>query len=312
MSPASLLRLGRPEYVWQPTQLLRRAWRTLRRTNTRESADILLPWGFPITVDPRESIGRSIVALNILDLSVTESIWRLLDPGETCADIGANIGYMTSLMAARLRTGGRVLAFEPVPLLANILRRHADTWRPLTSAQIEVHETAVSVRTGTALIQLPDTFALNRGQASLSSAPPPGTLIGQASTLSVKTVRLDEVVARDDRMSLIKIDVEGFELEVLHGADALLRRGAVRDIVFEEHGGSGSASIQFLRASGFDVFRVLRFFSGPKLVSPTVEATSTLEAPTYLATTDVKRARARFAARGWLSLRAKVPRSLQS
>ena len=60
---------------------------------------------------------RSCTSILAFDLISCEAIWRLLDEGELALDVGANIGYMTSLMAARLGKNGRVIAFEPHPVL---------------------------------------------------------------------------------------------------------------------------------------------------------------------------------------------------
>ena len=295
-----LRRLLRAEYLWQPTQLARRAWRIARKTNSRPSARIVLPWKFPITVDPRESIGRSIVALNTLDLPVTESIWRLLDPRETCADLGANIGYMTSVMAARLRRGGKIFSFEPVPELADALRAHVRAWSSLTRATIDVRQAALAQRSGPATIYIPASFAENRGESSL--APREGAAGHRAIT--VETFRLDEIIDDATKLSLVKIDVEGFEFEVLQGAERLLRTGQIRDILLEEHRPFEAPSLAYLRKLGYEIFRVTRGWTGPGLNAPGCRPTGELDPPTYLATTNSARAHARFAARGWASLRS--------
>lgn len=291
--------LLRAEYLWQPAQLARRAWRIAQRTNSRPRAQIALPWKFPITVDPRESIGRSIVALNTLDLPVTESIWRLLDPGETCADLGANIGYMTSVMAARLKRGGKIFSFEPVPELADALREHARAWSSLTRATIDVRQAALSQHGGPATIYIPASFAENRGESSL--APREGAT-GHRS-ITVETFRFDEIIDDATKLGLVKIDVEGFEFEVLQGAERLLRTGQIRDILLEEHRPFEAPSLAYLRKLGYEIFRVTRGWTGPGLNAPDCRATGELDPPTYLATTNAARARARFAARGWASLR---------
>jgi FkbM family methyltransferase len=303
-----LSRLLRAEYIWQPAQLARRAWRLGRRVHQQPEKEVRLPWGFPITVDPRESIGRSIIALNTLDLPVTESIWRLLDDGELCADIGANIGYMTSVMAARVREGGSIRVFEPLPLLANLLRVHVRRWAPHTRAVIEVHQVAVSDKSGPATIFVPPSFAENRGQATLV---PPGVRTDDGTTASVplmiECVRLDESFGCDARLGIVKIDVEGFEYEVLRSAAELLRTGRIRDIVFEEHRPFEAPSHRYLRENDYAVFRVARGLMGPALVPPHVVPRGEVDPATYLATLDPARARRRFARRGWLVLRGIIP-----
>ena len=52
-------------------------------------------------VRPRETVGHIMWHLGVLDLAASEVCWRLLDPGETAVDVGANIGVMTGLLARR-------------------------------------------------------------------------------------------------------------------------------------------------------------------------------------------------------------------
>ncbi|MBA3848921.1 MAG: hypothetical protein C0502_02870 [Opitutus sp.] len=292
-----LSRLTRAEYVCRPGQLFRRAARLLRRPFSRDRMTVQLPWGFPITVNPRESIGRSIVALSALDLPVTETIWRLLDDGESCADIGANIGYMTSVMAARLRSGGAIWSFEPVPEIAAELRQNFAAWRPYTRAEFRFHAEALAEAEGERDIHLAAEFAENRGTASLQA---PGR--GATRALRVRTRRLDALCAASTRFGLVKLDVEGAEALVLRGAERLLREGLIRDLVFEEHNPWPAASTDLLRRHGYQLWRVTRGRRGPALVPADAVLSGELDPPTYLASRETGRVLQRFAAASWLCL----------
>jgi FkbM family methyltransferase len=283
-------------------------WRLTLQPNSHRRIVVDLPWSFPLTVDSHDLIGRSIIALNTLDLPVTESICRLLDEGDTCADIGANIGYMTSVMAARLRDGGIVLAFEPLPELADALRAHVQTWAELTRAGISVHQVALGAHYGPATIYIPKTFATNRGEASMGGRQsiPRGNSTDY-SALTVECVRLDDVVDPARPPALVKLDVEGFEYEVLQGAEVLLRTRRIRDVIFEEYRPFEAPSLALLKSHGYEVFRVTRGWSGPGLMPPDFQPRGELDPPTYLATANSARARERFARRGWMSLRKRWP-----
>jgi len=303
MTP-TMSKLLRAEYWWQPAQLPRRFWRRAtvgRRTTTT----IRLPWGGAIDVDPHESIGKSIVALNALDLPVTEALWRLVDPGETCADVGANIGYMTSVMAARLRTGGAIWSFEPLPSVAARLRAHVVAWQSLGQARIHIREFAVCDRNGPGTLYLPSWFATNQGTASLS---PSG--FEQVSTaipprqIPVDCATLDTLMHEARTIHVLKVDVEGLESAVFRGAQALLDQERIRDIVFEEHRPLPADSVSFLESKGFAVWRVMRGLLGPHLAAATEQPKHDLDPPTYLATKNPARAKARFARAGWRSLTA--------
>src|SRR5260221_9258636 len=113
-----------PHYWHNPRQVLVRLRRALRPARPGPET-VVLPWGVSIRISKDEFIGRSIWATGVHDLAVSEAIWRTLRPGDTAVDAGANIGYMTGLMALRTGPRGRVLAFEPHPALFDSLRYNA-------------------------------------------------------------------------------------------------------------------------------------------------------------------------------------------
>src|SRR5690348_16045995 len=97
----------KPHYVFHPARMLRRA-RYGGPSDRREIAQ--LPWGLPLEVGADAAIGFTILTTGVFDPCVTETMHRLIDPGDVVADVGANVGYLTSLAAVRSGTGGRVLA----------------------------------------------------------------------------------------------------------------------------------------------------------------------------------------------------------
>ncbi len=252
----------RAEYQTRPMQLVRRAWRTLNGSYSRTQLAVRLPWGFPITVDPRESIGRSIAVLEMLDLPVTEGIWRLVDDGAMCVDVGANIGFMTSVMAARLRTAGHIHCFEPVPELADSLAAHVAVWQQQTGATFSVHRLALTEKAGAQTLCLPPGFEQNRGLAMLASSARKTELTTGARTLRVECDRLDALFRDHPHVDLVKIDVEGCERQVLEGAAELLRSGRIRDVILEEYAPPRTAaSLAFLREHHYDLWRITRSYS---------------------------------------------------
>ncbi len=120
--------LQRPEYVLRPTQIYRRIQRFFNES-TNKFEDVLLPWNIKIAIRPQDVIGRSIWGMGIYDLSVTEVLWRLIDRAETTIDIGANIGYMTSIMAKRVEKKGSVYCFEPHPEIYEELSENIKNWQ---------------------------------------------------------------------------------------------------------------------------------------------------------------------------------------
>src|SRR5262249_14457188 len=139
--------------------------------------------------------------------------WHL-GPGGTVCDIGANKGSFTYWLA-RWCKYGRVIAFEPQPELA---RRLAGTCRALGLCHVTVEAMAVYSNSGHKDLFMP---APNHPGASLHRKP---VDTAEFKILSVPTISLDEYFDRHckleerDRISLLKIDAEGAEFDILKGA----------------------------------------------------------------------------------------------
>ncbi len=159
-----LLQLDKPEYWFNPPQVLRRISFAARSLSNKlgEKEQIVLPWGAKLAVDPREAIGYACCTTGIYDLTLTEALFRLIDPGETCVDVGANIGHMTTVMAHCAGASGSVVSFEPYPpvylqLAANLAG----------ASNVQLEQMAVSSSDGAAYLSVPDGFCSNHGTAAL-------------------------------------------------------------------------------------------------------------------------------------------------
>src|SRR5262249_8462881 len=162
-----------------------------------------------------------------------EMLYRLAEPGETAIDVGANIGHMSSVLAARVQRSGKVIAFEPHPEIFEELRANAALWHANPDAgQVILHPVALSDDSRTGHLQLWRHFEANRGTASLEGEGHPSE--APAGTYLVPLRRLDAMIAEDERVGVMKMDVEGHELHVLKGATKLLESRRVRDLVFED------------------------------------------------------------------------------
>jgi hypothetical protein len=115
---------------------------------------------------------------------------------------------------------------------------------------------------------------------------------------------LDEVVQVPSKFGMMKIDVEGHELEVLEGARLLFENGGVRDCIFEEHHAYPTPVCNWFEAMGYRVFRLDRTFFKPTLLPPDSPIPRThWTATNFLATNDPQRAQSLFSARGWNCLK---------
>jgi FkbM family methyltransferase len=207
---------------------------------------------------------------------------------------------MTTIMAKRVGETGKVLSFEPNPEVYEELSENIKLWQEdLGWHQIHAQKIALSNQSGLGVLSIPQA---NREEASLVSTTQVRNTQNNEShfktyTVSLKT--LDELLKSDESIGLIKIDVEGHELEVLQGATDLITKQKIRDIIFEEHRGYPSPVSQFLEEHGYTVFRLWKGFWKPLLKPPTQKRVHQWEPPSYLATIDRVRAIERFKNRGW-------------
>jgi FkbM family methyltransferase len=136
-------------------------------------------------------------------------------PGAIVLDVGANVGAYTLLFSQWTGQSGRVFAFEPSPSAASSLRRPVE----LNDARnVEVVEAAVSDREGSAALY-------DEGVAGRSSLL---ALANHRSTTTVKTMTIDRFCGeRSLAPDVVKIDVEGVEVDVLRGARRTLASDAI-------------------------------------------------------------------------------------
>jgi FkbM family methyltransferase len=263
-------------------------------------SEISLPWRAPIRFDPSDAIGEALLRTGVYELCVCEALYRLTDPGERAADAGANIGVMTSVLAARLGLGGAVFAFEPHPDVFEQLQENVDHWRADRSlATVLPRQLALSNRAGLAQLSAPPDFRRNRGTASLGGSAPGG------ENYEVECETLDSIFPAPESLGLLKLDVEGHEFEVLEGATRLLEEHRVRDIVFEEHASPPTPATTLLEGSGYAVFRLEQRLLGMAALPPMASSDPQAEPPLFVATADVARALSRLRPWGWSCLRSR-------
>lgn len=160
-----------------------------------------------------------------LDDQRTEAILaRVLGPGDSCVDVGCHEGAVLRSMLAHAPQG-RHFAFEPLPHLAAVLRRMFRD-RP----QVTVLDLALSDRSGERTFQHVRTNPAYSGFLR-RRYDRPGE---EVEEIRVRTAALDDVLPADLPIRLVKVDVEGAELEVLRGAVRTLTR--YRPVVVFEHG----------------------------------------------------------------------------
>ncbi len=148
--------------------------------------------------------------------SEISTVLAALQPGDVAADVGAHKGAYLYWMRKAVGPGGRVFGFEPQPGLARYL---LSVCTAMHWANVFVRECALSDSAGRGTLNVPgDT---DSPSASLEAVAP-----GQGSgrTYECQIDTLDHQLGQEQRLALLKVDVEGHELQVFRGATELLRR----------------------------------------------------------------------------------------
>jgi FkbM family methyltransferase len=159
-----------------------------------------------------------------VETPVQAALRRELRPGDVFFDVGANVGFFTILGARRVGPSGKVVAFEPHPASVETLRANVAANR---FEQVVVVANAVSAASGEGVLDI--------SSAALAKLVEAGSEDGSARRVPVTSI--DDFVSdhADLVPDVLKIDVEGHEVEVLSG----MRRTLTQHrpvIVCEMHG----------------------------------------------------------------------------
>jgi FkbM family methyltransferase len=182
---------------------------------------------FQISGDERDAYFRQTAADGMLSEFPVDTLAGLVKEEDVCLDIGANLG-LTTLLLATLAPRGQVYAFEPNPTTFEMLKRNI-TQNGAT--QVSCHNLALSSASGSLRFwsnekALACSFAIRAEDSATAEV--------FSDFITVPAISVDDFVAQVglNRLDFIKIDVEGFELDVLAGCADVLRR--FRPTIFVE------------------------------------------------------------------------------
>jgi len=170
---------------------------------------------FDITVDPlndTNGIEHELYYKGVYEKETMHMVKAFLKPGDTFIDVGANIGIMTLYASICVGPSGNVWAVEANPATVKLLK---DNIALNNFNNIKILEFALGAQEGKGEIY-PETIEGNRGAASMVKRDGQGTL-----KYDIIIKKLDDVIG-GVKPTLMKIDVEGWELEVLKGSSNIL------------------------------------------------------------------------------------------
>jgi FkbM family methyltransferase len=177
--------------------------------------------------DLHDTISREVCFTGRYEPQETQLAMRLLGPGKTALDVGANWGYFTLVCAHLVGPNGCVLALEPHPRLSAMLTENAAA-NALT--QVDVLKLAAGAHAGAQRFVDFDEQVGNFGLARTAQR-------SEASDFECESVALDALL--DARglgvVDLIKIDIEGGEADAIRGMSDGLQRHRYRYVLLECH-----------------------------------------------------------------------------
>jgi FkbM family methyltransferase len=188
--------------------------------------------GLRFELETREEVETFLLHGGHFERDVIDVALRLLEPGMTAVDVGANIGAFTAAFARAVGPGGHVHAFEP---LEEARRRLVRTLELNSLGNVTVSASALSDTVGES-----NLFSYGPGFESWSTLSP-RTIELADRTLEAATSQVVETTTLDDycesagitSIDLLKIDVEGAEQRVLDGAVRLLEQARIASVIVE-------------------------------------------------------------------------------
>ena len=230
----------------------------LKRLDGNPNGDIISDCGgFRLVVPQDEYVGRSIKDFGELDRKITWVVDRVLRPGDTAIDIGANLGLVSFSMLQHVGPSGRVHAFEPQSRMADYINRSISVNKV---DNLLLHRAGLGDTPGTLRLAIPDN---NAGAASLCSQN--GT---RFEDVAITTLDAFQQQAALSDVRLLKIDVEGFEPQVFSGGRNFFLALRPDVVIFEENRVATDGppdSVQIIQSLGYDVFALPRTWFSVKL-----------------------------------------------
>ncbi len=231
----------------------------------------------------RDRIARAVFLYGTYEICTTRLVQAFLRAGMTFVDVGANIGYYTLLAARAVGKAGLVYAFEPNVAVRSRLEENLRLNGLL--GQVHIRQLAMARSSGESAFYR----SVVSDNSGLSSILPGGGRSDDAEL--VPCVSLDDFAAAlpgRRPIDLMKIDVEGAEMEVLAGGRGVLARDDAPAIIFESEdvatlGGLLSAHGYVVRRPHYTLAGGLEFIG---LNEPFHGIFDRYEPPNYFATKD--------------------------
>ena len=246
-------------------------------SDPKETASYILKTNhdFLLRINPSEDTGveLSLHETGTYEKGILAFLQANLRKGDCFVDVGANIGLMSIFASNCVGNEGQVLAYEAHPKTAELLKENIELNQLMN---IQVCQYALGSEEGQTKIY--DNWQINRGGASLI------VKTEDSIAYDIDIHRLDAVLSTNLHPKIIKIDVEGFELEVLKGASETIKKfqpilivefSEIRENFHE----SGEQLVEIIKT--FGNYRFYKLKGGKERKSRLIEIKSNDELPQH-------------------------------
>jgi FkbM family methyltransferase len=213
--------------------LLKRVECEVRRKVFRQRFTVVDVNDCKMYVDLNDSgISRTLMTFGTREKEHIYILKKYLRPGDVVLDIGANIGYYVLIEAQIIGNQGRIYAIEPSPSNIEILKKNIS----LNGIEkiVEVNQIGISNKTSVKRFYV--SHMSNLGTFFPARYYGDGIVDERSPTIDVNTVSISDFVSDKKEIAMIRMDIEGYEVEAFEGMIPLLKeRNFAPRILFETH-----------------------------------------------------------------------------
>ncbi len=239
-------------FLERPARWLFMAWFVILQSRLRRrygDTVVVSVLGVRLSLDLRERhdvrMFWSIVRQGSYEPETSQLLSRLLRPGDTFVDVGANNGYFALLAGQFVGAAGRVIAIEPNPRAVERLRRNVELNGLGTTVQ--VRPIALGGAEGE------QRLYISRFEDGWASLLP---FAGARRSVPVRVSTLDHELASADGI-VMKLDAEGSEMQILRGMSRYLEHAQDVAMILEWNHLFGSRSLWEYLRERFRVYRIV-------------------------------------------------------
>lgn len=262
------------QLIEQPARFSSADSREVSFSITRNNRSYQMRYLFDTTRPTQRNMAAHLLNGSLYEPEVSVVLMRVLQDGDGFIDVGANVGFFTVLAAQLVGSTGRVYAFEPEQENFGCLAQNVAL---NNLSNVVTYQVAVGDQVGTTELFINSDN--DGGHALWNPGAHSFNKLSREKVVKqdVKMITLDSVLAGADvPIKVVKIDAEGYEQHVLHGALELITRhrvpfvlAEVNRLALQQAGGSERALFQLMRHLGYCAY--LMEVTKPELTSTLLE-----------------------------------------